>query len=114
MAVSSFDTLSTQSNGSPMGRLSRIAPARSRTTGPSWRCWPGRPSADRLAMDAVLGLVHGDEPGAAAAALVAHLGEDLVLLFHGLAVGKSDAVGREKGLVVDVDRHDVSHRVSDQ
>ena len=33
MAVSSIDTLSTQSNSSPMGRLSRILAARSRISG---------------------------------------------------------------------------------
>ena len=34
MAVSSFDTRSTQSNASPIGRASRISPARSRMIGP--------------------------------------------------------------------------------
>ena len=33
MAVSSFDTCSTQSNSSPIGKRSRICPARSRITG---------------------------------------------------------------------------------
>ena len=37
MAVSSFDTRSTQSNSLPMGRESRIRPARSRTMG-AMRC----------------------------------------------------------------------------
>ncbi len=40
MAVSSLDTRSTQSKGLPMGRLSRIAPARSRISGSIWaRLW---------------------------------------------------------------------------
>ena len=40
MAVSSFETRSTQSNSSPMGRPSRILPARSRIWGAiSFRAW---------------------------------------------------------------------------
>ena len=36
MVVSSFETRSTQSNGSPIGSESRIAPARSRICGAIW------------------------------------------------------------------------------
>jgi hypothetical protein len=41
MVVSSMETLSTQSNCSPIGRLSRISPARARITASMFaRFWP--------------------------------------------------------------------------
>ena len=68
----------------------------------------GHGGAHRLAPDAVLRLIHGDEAGAAArAGRLAQRLQGPLLLGHIREIGQANALGRGEGLMVGVHRHDV-------